>query len=129
MAKSGFTAAFALIFVSELGDKTFFIAAYWRCVSVDCACSRARRGVGGDAVISVPSGGVSKFTVLSRADAPHRRVRRRRYVGVFWRQHAQGRVGHGSQRRDAEEHGELAEAPRSCVNPRACRNDPRVSQR
>lgn len=27
MAKSGFTAAFALIFVSELGDKTFFIAA------------------------------------------------------------------------------------------------------
>ena len=26
-AKSGFTAAFALIFVSELGDKTFFIAA------------------------------------------------------------------------------------------------------
>ena len=27
LAKSGFTAAFALIFVSELGDKTFFIAA------------------------------------------------------------------------------------------------------
>lgn len=27
MARSGFTAAFALIFVSELGDKTFFIAA------------------------------------------------------------------------------------------------------
>jgi putative Ca2+/H+ antiporter (TMEM165/GDT1 family) len=26
LAKSGFTAAFALIFVSELGDKTFFIA-------------------------------------------------------------------------------------------------------
>lgn len=27
LAKSGFTAAFALIFISELGDKTFFIAA------------------------------------------------------------------------------------------------------
>jgi hypothetical protein len=27
LAKSGFTAAFALIFVSEIGDKTFFIAA------------------------------------------------------------------------------------------------------
>ena len=27
LAKTGFTAAFALIFVSELGDKTFFIAA------------------------------------------------------------------------------------------------------
>ena len=27
VAKTGFTAAFALIFISELGDKTFFIAA------------------------------------------------------------------------------------------------------
>lgn len=27
LARSGFTAAFSLIFISEIGDKTFFIAA------------------------------------------------------------------------------------------------------